>query len=60
MHSKSGNIEIMISDEADEVIKKLLDSFKNRYQNNVESIKGSEFVFKFIVSCCITNVIKKI
>ena len=60
MHSKSGNIEIMISDEADEVIKKLLDSFKNRYQNNVESIKGSEFVFKFIVGCCITNVIKKI
>ena len=60
MHSKSGNIEIMISDQADEVIKKLLDSFKNRYQNNVESIKSSEFVFRFIVSCCITNVIKKI
>ena len=60
MHSKSDNIEIMISDEADEVIKKLFDSFKNRYQNNVESIKGSEFVFKFIFSCCITNVIKKI
>ena len=60
MHSKSDNIEIMISDEADEVIKKLFDSFKNRYQNNVESIKGNEFVFKFIFSCCITNVIKKI
>ena len=50
----------MISDEADEVIKKLFDSFKNRCQNNVESIKGSEFVFKFIFSCCITNMIKKI
>ena len=34
MHSKSDNIEIMISDEADEVIKKLFDSLKNRYQNN--------------------------
>ena len=26
MHSKSGNIEIMINDEEDEVIKKLFDS----------------------------------
>ena len=30
MHSKSDNIEMMISDEADEVIKKLFDSLKNR------------------------------
>ena len=35
----------MISDEADEVIKKLFDSLKNRFQNNLESMKGSEFVF---------------
>ena len=28
--------EIMISDEADEVIKKFLDSLKNRYQTNLE------------------------
>ena len=39
MHSKSDNIEIMISDEADEVIKGLFDSLKNRYQNNLESRK---------------------
>ena len=45
MHSKSDNIEIMINDEADEVIKKLFDSLKNRYQNNLEQMKGSEFVF---------------
>ena len=45
IHSKSDNIEIMISDEADEVIKELFDSLKNRYQNNFESLKGSEFVF---------------
>ena len=45
MHSKSDNIEIMINDEADEVIKKMFDSLKNRYQNNLESIKGSEFFF---------------
>ena len=38
----------MISDEADEVIKDLFDSLKNRYQNNLEPIKGSEFVFDYI------------
>ena len=48
MHSKSGSIEIMINDEADEVIKQLSDSLKNRYQNNFESIKGSEFVFDYV------------
>ena len=39
IHSKIDNIEIMINDEADEVIKKLFDSLKNRYQSNLESIK---------------------
>ena len=48
MLSKSDNIEIMINDEADEVIKKLFNSLKNRYQNNLESIKGSEFVFNYV------------
>ena len=33
----------MIYDEANEIIKKLFDSLKNRYQNNSESMKGSEF-----------------
>ena len=46
MHSKSDNIEIEINDEADEVIEKLFDSLKNRYQNNLELMKGSEFVFE--------------
>ena len=48
MHSKSYNIEIMINDEADEVIKELFDSLKNRYQNNLKSVKGSEFVFDYV------------
>ena len=47
MHSKN-DIEIMINDEADEVIKQILDSLKNRYQNNLESMKGSEFVFHYV------------
>ena len=41
MHSKSDNIEIVINDEEDEVIKELFDSLKNRYQNNLELRKGS-------------------
>ena len=30
-HSKTDNIKIMISDEADEVINELFDSLKNRH-----------------------------
>ena len=46
MHSKNENIEIMVNDEADEVIKELFDSLKNRY--NLESMKVSEFVFNYV------------
>ena len=45
MHSKSDNIEIMISDKADEVIKNLFDSLKSRYQNDLESMRASKFFF---------------
>ena len=48
MHSKSCNIEIIINNEADEVIKKLFNSLKNRYQNNLQSMRGSEFVFDYV------------
>ena len=48
MHLKSDNIEIMISDEEDEVIKELFDLIRNRYQDNLESMKGSEFVFNYV------------
>ena len=48
MHSKSDIIKIMISNEADEVIKKLFDSLKNRYQNNLQSMRGSEFVYDYV------------
>ena len=41
MHSKSNIIEIMINDEAHEVIKKLFDSLKNRYRSNLELKKDS-------------------
>ena len=45
MHSKSDNIEFMINDEIEELIKKLFNSLKNRYHDRLDSLKGSEFVF---------------
>ena len=48
MHSKIDNIEIMINDEADEVIKKLFNLLKNRYENNLGSMKNTEFVFDYV------------
>ena len=48
MHSISDNIEIMIHDEADEVVEEHFDLLKNRYQNNLESMKSSEFVFDYV------------
>ena len=48
MHSKSDSIETMINDEADWVIKERFDSLKNRCQNNLDSMKGSEFVFGYV------------
>ena len=48
MRLKRDNIEFVISDKVDEVIKQLLDSLKNKYGNNLESVKGSEFVFNHV------------
>ena len=46
LHSKSHNIEIMIRDEADEVIKEIFKSLLSRYQIWLEtSIKGGDFIF---------------
>ena len=59
IHSKSDNIEIRIIDEADEVIGELFKLLKNRYQNDLESIKGSECIFSYVY-ICIINVIKEI
>ena len=56
MHSKGDNIEIIINGKADQVIKKLFDSLKNRYPNNLELMKGSEFTFHYVqllyYKCC--------
>ena len=36
--------EMMICNEADEVIKELCDSLKNKYQNNLKSMKGNDYI----------------
>ena len=46
IHSKSDNVEIMINYETDKV--KLFKSLKDRYQNNLELMTGSEFVFDYV------------
>ena len=38
-------IIIIINDDTHEVIKELFDSLKSRYQNNLQSKKGSESAF---------------
>ena len=49
IYSKGDNIEIMINDKTDEVIKKLFKSLKNRYQDNLEKrMKSSEFIFDYV------------
>ena len=48
MHSKSNNIEIMNNAQADELVKEHFDSLKNRYQDNLESMKRFELC-SFIV-----------
>ena len=48
MHSRSDNIEIMTNDEADKVVKALFGFLKNIYLNDLESMKGSKFVFDYV------------
>ena len=50
MHSTSDHNEIMINDKADEVITELFDSLKDRYQNNLETMKGSELLIYCIIN----------
>ena len=46
IRTKSNNVETMMDNETNEIIKELFESFLQRYQNGLEkSMKGSEFVF---------------
>ena len=52
MRSKSVNGKIMMNDEPDENIEELFDSLKNRYQNNLELMEDSQFVFDYVHLLC--------
>ena len=39
---------MIINSEANEVLKKPFVSLKNRYQNNLQYMKNSEFIFDFL------------
>ena len=48
MHSKNNNVETMMNDKADEIREELFDLVKIRYENNLESMTSSEFVFNYV------------
>ena len=46
MHTKSDNLKIFMSNETDEIIKRLFNCSLQKYQEGLEElIKGSEFIF---------------
>ena len=48
----------MVSDEADEVIKNIFDSLKNRYKSNLKLMRGRGSLFLIMFSYCIRNILK--
>ena len=46
MHTRSNNVETMVGNEANEIVKDLFESFLQKYQEGLEeSMRGSEFVY---------------
>ena len=46
MHTKSNNLEIVMGNETDEIIKELFESLLQKYPEGLEEkMRGSEFVF---------------
>ena len=46
MHTRSDNIEIMIGDDNDDIIRKIFKSFLQKYEQNLQNkMKGSDFEF---------------
>ena len=51
VHSKSVNVEIMLSSDSGKIIKNLFNSLLQRYQKGLyESMRGSDFVFDYVES----------
>ena len=56
MQITSNNIEIMIGNETDEIIKKLFNSLLQKYQEELEeSMRESEFFFLIVLIYCTIN-----
>ena len=50
MHTKSDNIDIMMSTETNVIINELFETFLKRYQEGLETkMKGSEFYLKMLI-----------
>ena len=46
MHAKSGNVEFMSYDNANDIVDELFESLHSRYQGNLETtMEGSDLVF---------------
>ena len=46
MHTRSGNIETMIGDDNDDIIKELFKSFIRKYEENLQNkMRGLDFEF---------------
>ena len=58
MHSKSGNMEVMINDKADEVTAELFRALLSRYQIGVETSMIGKFLFFIVFIYYFTNAIK--
>ena len=58
MHSETDNIDTMINNEVGEVIEKLFESLKNRYQNNSMNQLKVVILSSIMLIYCIINAIK--
>ena len=58
MHSKSDNIEFMIHDKADKVMKAIFESLLNRYKVGLKHQWKIVILSLVMLICCIENVIK--
>ena len=53
IHSRSDNMEIMVGNEADEIVLELFDSLLKKHQHDLEeSMKSSKFAFDEIDLLC--------
>ena len=57
-HAKSDNIEVMIGNKTDEIIKECFNSLLQRYQQQLEKQMEEREFFLIVLINCITNFIE--